>query len=82
MVLLWLYGNAGIFHRIISGSEGSISMNFATRTNKFNLDDNFNIYSLDKKTGNYSLLKDGSEDQPDLHYEYPNMELKKLVKED
>ena len=73
---------AGIFHRIISGSEGSISMNFATRTNKFNLDDNFNIYSLDKKTGNYSLLKDGSEDQPDLHYEYPNTELKKLVKED
>lgn len=73
---------AGIFHRIISGSEGSISMNLSTRTNEFSLDDNFNIYELDKRTGNYSLLKDGSEDQPDLHYEYPNMEIKKLVKDE
>ena len=73
---------AGIFHRIISGSEGSISMNLSTRTNEFSLDDNFNIYELDKRTGNYSLLKDGSEDQPDLHYEYPNIEIKKLVKDE
>ena len=37
---------AGIFHRIISGSEGSISINFATRNKLFNLKDNFNIYDL------------------------------------
>lgn len=34
---------AGIFHRIISGGEGSISVNFATQTKKFDLKDNFNI---------------------------------------
>ena len=28
---------AGIFHRIISGEEGSISVNFSTRTSKFDI---------------------------------------------
>ena len=72
---------SGIFHRIISGDEGSISINFATRTSKFNLKDNFNIYNLDTETGEYNLLKDGSEDQPDLDYKYPNDHIKKLFKE-
>ena len=72
---------AGVFHRIISGDEGSISINLSTRTEKFNLKDNFNIYSLDTDTGKYELLKDGSEDQPDLEYKYPNEEIKKLFKE-
>jgi hypothetical protein len=71
---------AGIFHRIISGDEGSISINFSTRTNKFNLDDNFNIYNLNTYTGNYTLLKEGVDDQPNLEYEYPNQEIKDLVK--
>lgn len=69
---------AGIFHRIISGDEGSISINFATRTKKFDINDNFNIYNLNVSTGEYSVLKDGSEDQPDLTYKYPNDELKSL----
>lgn len=73
---------AGIFHRIISGAEGSISLNFATRTSHFNLNDNFNIYDLDRCTGKYTILKDGNEDQPDLTYEYPNTELRSLVKEE
>lgn len=71
---------AGIFHRIISGEEGSISINFATRTNKFNLDDNFNIYNLNTKTGEHKVIKDGSEDQPNFEYVYPNKELKELAK--
>ena len=71
---------AGIFHRIISGDEGSISINFSTRTNIFNLNDNFNIYNLNTYTGNYSLLKEGVEDQPNLEYEYPSQEIKNLVK--
>ena len=71
---------AGIFHRIISGSEGSISVNFASRTNKFNLEDNFNIYDLNQSTGEYKLLKEGIDDQPDFDYIYPNDEIKKLVK--
>ena len=71
---------AGIFHRIISGEEGSISVNFATRTKDFDLDDNFNVYDLCLNTGDYRLLKDGIEDQPDLKYHYPNEEIKELVK--
>ena len=73
---------AGIFHRIISGDEGSISINFATRTSKFNLDDNFNIYNLSVYSGEYHVIKDGSEDQPDLMYKYPNKELKSMFKDE
>ncbi len=71
---------AGIFHRIISGSEGSISINFSSRDTKFDLNDNFNIYDLNKYTGEYRLLKEGLEDQPELDYVYPNEEIKELVK--
>ena len=71
---------AGIFHRIISGSEGSISLNFSTRTKKFDINNNFNIYDLNKYSGEYRLLKDGADDQPDLKYEYPNDEIKDLFK--
>ena len=73
---------AGIFHRIISGIEGSISVNFATRNNKFNIKDNFNIYQLCTTTGDYQILKEGHEDQPDLAYKYPNKELEDLFKLD
>ena len=72
---------AGVYHRIISGNEGSISLNFSTRTREFNLDDNFNIYDLNKFTGESKLLRKGIEDQPDLYYKYPNTEIKKLVKD-
>ena len=71
---------AGIFHRIISGSEGSISINFASRNYDFNLEDNFNIYDLDRRTGEYKVLKKGIDDQPDFDYKYPNDEIKNLVK--
>ena len=43
-MLVW---PSGIFHRIISGSDGSISVNFATRHNGFDIKTNFNIYDLD-----------------------------------
>ncbi len=71
---------AGIFHRIISGDEGSISINFATRTNKFDINDNFNIYDLNPYTGEHRVIKQGDEDQPDLNYEYPSEEIKELFK--
>ena len=73
---------AGIFHRIISGEEGSISVNFSTRTKKFNIDDNFNIYDLNVNSGEHRLIRDGSEDQPDITYKYPNNELSKIIHED
>ena len=72
---------AGIFHRIISGEEGSISINFSTRTKNFDLKDNFNIYNLNTNTGEYVVVKEGDEDQPDLKYEYPSIDIKNLVKE-
>ena len=71
---------AGIFHRIISGDEGSISVNFSTRTKDFDINDNFNIYNLCTTTGDYELLRDGSEDQPDLTFKYPNQNIMDLVK--
>ena len=73
---------AGIFHRIISGVEGSISVNFATRTDKFDIKDNFNIYQLCTNTGDYHILKEGHEDQPDLAYKYPNDEIRTLFKDE
>ena len=73
---------AGIFHRIISGEDGSISINFATRTSQFNIDDNFNIYNLNTCTGHYQLIKEGVEDQPDLTYKYPNDDIKSLFKDE
>ena len=72
---------AGIFHRIISGEEGSISVNFSTRTKNFNIEDNFNIYSLNTSTGEYITLKEGKEDQPDFNYKYPSEDIKALFKE-
>ena len=72
---------AGIFHRIISGDEGSISINMSTRNNNFNLNDNFNIYDLNIYSGEYRVIKDGSDDQPDLIYKYPSDTIKKLFKE-
>tara|TARA_B100000575_G_scaffold292810_1_gene302212 strand:+ start:1619 stop:2191 length:573 start_codon:yes stop_codon:yes gene_type:complete len=72
---------AGIFHRIISGVEGSISVNFSSRTEKFDINDNFNIYNLCTNTGEYHLLKEGHEDQPDFGYKYPNDEIKSLFKD-
>lgn len=72
---------AGVYHRIISGNEGSISINFATRTKEFDLDNNFNIYDLNKYTGESKLLRKGIEDQPDIFYKYPTPEIKNLVKD-
>ena len=65
---------AGVFHRIISGSEGSISLNLATRTKDFDLATNFNIYDLDVVSGKYTVIRDGSLDQPDFSYKYKDIE--------
>ena len=72
---------SGVYHRIISGNEGSISINFATRTKDFDLENNFNIYELNKTNGKSNLLRKGIEDQPDILYKYPSTDLQKLVKD-
>jgi hypothetical protein len=72
---------AGVFHRIISGSEGSISLNLATRTKDFDLATNFNIYDLDVVSGKYTVIRDGSLDQPDFSYKYKDIELLKILQD-
>ena len=46
----------------------------------FDIKDNFNIYQLCTNTGDYHILKEGHEDQPDLAYKYPNDEIRTLFK--
>jgi hypothetical protein len=52
-----------VFHRIISGEQGSVSLNFAVRYPGFDIDTNFSIYDLDTTTGNFTLLRPGKVDQ-------------------
>jgi len=60
-LLIW---NRGVFHRIRSDAEtGSRSVNLATHYPSFDIDTNFNIYNLDEETGEFQVLRRGSEDQ-------------------
>lgn len=52
-----------VFHRIVTGDEGSASLNFALRHPGFDIDTAFNVYDLDVATGEYRLLREGSLDQ-------------------
>ncbi|MDA8426104.1 MAG: hypothetical protein M0Z80_08185 [Treponema sp.] len=52
-----------VFHRIVTGDEGSASLNFAVRHPGFDIDTAFNVYDLDTSTGEYKLLRKGSLDQ-------------------
>lgn len=52
-----------VFHRIVTGDEGSASLNFALRYPGFDIDTAFNVYDLDTATGESRLLRKGSLDQ-------------------
>ncbi|WP_319380685.1 hypothetical protein [Thiomicrorhabdus sp.] len=52
-----------VFHRVHS-PEGSISTNYATRMEGFDIDTNFNIYRLNTETGEYETARLGALDQP------------------
>ncbi|MDD2907706.1 MAG: hypothetical protein PHH98_03640 [Candidatus Gracilibacteria bacterium] len=52
----------GVFHRNYS-PEGSVSMNFSVRNDKFDLDTEFNIYDLDTNSGKYTIQRLGKLDQ-------------------
>ncbi len=54
-----------VFHRIKSGPHGSKSLNFAARSEGFDIRTNFNIYDLDVETGEYRVIREGHEDQPE-----------------
>ena len=52
-----------VFHRNYS-PEGSTSINFAIRTNEFDLDTEFNIYDVDESTGKFEVKRIWKLDQP------------------
>lgn len=51
------------FHRISSGKDGSYSLNFAVREEKFDIKTNFNIYKLDTSSGIFEVIREGFKDQ-------------------
>lgn len=52
-----------VFHRITSGEQGSISLNFAVRDPDCDMKTNFNIYDLDTRKGAFTLVREGHLDQ-------------------
>lgn len=59
-ILVW---PCGVFHRIISGEDGSASLNLATRYDGYNIKTNFSIYNLDAENGSFEVLRMGELDQ-------------------
>lgn len=59
-VLSW---PVNVFHRIISGVNGSASINFAHHLEGMDFRTNFNIYDLDLSTGQHKVVRYGYEDQ-------------------
>lgn len=59
-VLIW---PKGVFHRIVSGSEGSASINLAVHHEDFDIRTNFSIYDLNTETGEYRVIREGHRDQ-------------------
>lgn len=53
----------GVFHRVCSGPEGSLSLNFAIHHEGFSLEDNFDIYEVDVEGATYRLVRHGHTDQ-------------------
>ncbi len=52
-----------VFHRIVSGEQGSASINLAVHSEGFDIRNNFNIYDLNIATGNYNIIREGFKDQ-------------------
>lgn len=59
-ILVW---PRGVFHRIVSGKEGSASLNLATRYDGFDIKTNFSIYDLNTGSGEYKEIRRGELDQ-------------------
>ena len=52
-----------VFHRIVSGDTGSISINFAVRHEGFDINTAFDVYDLDTRTGEHRVIREGRLDQ-------------------
>lgn len=59
-ILVW---SKGVFHRIVSGEEGSASLNIAVHYDGFDINTNFSVYDLNVETGEYKVIRNGFEDQ-------------------
>lgn len=53
----------GVFHRIVSGEEGSASINLAIHYDGWDIRNNFNIYDVNTDTGSYHMIREGFKDQ-------------------
>ncbi len=53
----------GVFHRIVSGPDGSASINLAVHYPGIDPRTNFNIYRVDTDTGAFSVIREGFRDQ-------------------
>jgi len=53
----------GVFHRIVSGQEGSASINLAIHYDGWDAKNNFNIYDVDLESGEYNVIREGFKDQ-------------------
>jgi len=51
-----------VFHRV-SSPNGSVSTNYAKRSEGFDIKTNFNIYDLNTQTGKFTIARDGFKDQ-------------------
>eukprot|EP01107_Rhizomastix_libera_P015148 TRINITY_DN537_c0_g1_i1.p1 TRINITY_DN537_c0_g1~~TRINITY_DN537_c0_g1_i1.p1 ORF type:complete len:176 (+),score=2.08 TRINITY_DN537_c0_g1_i1:36-563(+) len=51
------------FHRVDSGVDGSLSLNFAVRLQGFDIDHEFDIHQVDPKTHTSVVIRQGFEDQ-------------------
>jgi hypothetical protein len=52
-----------VFHRIRSGDRGSASVNLATHYEGWNVRNNFDVFDLEPKTGEYHVIREGWRDQ-------------------
>ncbi|MBD3329907.1 hypothetical protein GF354_00075 [Candidatus Peregrinibacteria bacterium] len=60
-----LHWDTFVFHRVHSRSEGSMSLNFAVRSEGFDIRTNFDIYDLNTDNGEHTVIRKGFEDQQD-----------------
>ncbi len=53
----------GVFHRIISGEEGSATINLAIHYDGWDVKNNFDIFDVNIATGEYHVIRHGFQDQ-------------------
>lgn len=73
VILIW---PTSIFYRIVNGDQGGVSINFSTHSKKFNLDDSFDIYHLNRNWCQNHIVTEQGVSRPVISYKYPDYEVK------